>query len=78
MDLASHPLFQNVGSFNGHMMVVDLELIKQKTFEKLFFQEYEPTNGSDTRQGQFRAKIGLKLKYPQAFGYAYDLQQINA
>lgn len=78
LDLASHPLFKNVTSFNGHMMVVDLELIKQKTFEKLFFQEYEPVNGSDTRQGQFRAKLGLKLKYPAAFGYAYDLQQINA
>lgn len=78
LDLASHPLFKNVASFNGHMMVVDLEMIKQKTFEKLFFQEYEPTNGSDTRQGQFRAKIGLKMKYPAAFGYAYDLQLINA
>lgn len=77
LDLASHPLLKNVTSYNGHMFVVDLELICQKTFEKLFFQEYEPTNGSDTRQGQFRAKLGLKLKFPQAFGYAYDLQKIN-
>lgn len=77
LDLAAHPLFKNVSSYNGTMMVVDLELIVQKTFEKLFFQEYEPTNGSDTRQGQFRAKLGLKMKFPAAFGYAYNLQQIN-
>lgn len=78
VDLASHPLFKNVPSFNGHMFVVDLELVKQKTFEPLFFQQYEPTNGSDTLQGQFRAKLGLKLKFPAAFGYAYDLQKITA
>jgi Family of unknown function (DUF5309) len=78
IDLASHPLFKNVSYYNGHMFVVDLELITQKTFEKLFFQEYEPTNGSDSRQGQFRGKLGLKLKFPAAFGYAYNLQQINA
>lgn len=78
LDLASHPLFKNVTAYNGSMVVVDLELIKQKTFEPLFFQEYEPVNGSDTRQGQFRAKLGLKLKFPAAFGYAYDLQLINA
>lgn len=78
LDLASHPLFKNVSAYNGHMMVVDLELIVQKTFEKLFFQEYEPTNGSDTRQGQFRGKLGLKMKFPAAFGYATNLQTINA
>lgn len=76
LDLVSHPLFKNVASYNGHMMVVDLELITQKTFEKLFFENYAPTNGSDTRQGQFRAKLGLKLKFPAAFGYAYDLNFI--
>jgi hypothetical protein len=78
LDLASHPLLQTVPNFNGNMVVVDLQLIKQKTFEPLFFQEYEPTNGSDTLQGQFRAKLGLKLKFAKAFGYATNLQTINA
>lgn len=77
LDLASHPLFKNVTAYNGNMFAVDLELLVQKTFEKLFFQEYEPTNGSDTRQGQFRAKLGLKLKFPAAFGYATNLQLIT-
>jgi len=78
VDLASHPLFKNIPSYNGTMMVVDLELICQKTFEKLFFQEYEPTNGSDTRQGQFRAKLGIKQKFPAAFGYANNISRIVA
>ena len=29
--------------------------------------------GSDTLQGQFRAKLGIKMKNPQAFGYATNL-----
>ncbi len=78
IDLCSHPLFKNIPQYNGHMFVVDLELVAQKTFEPLFFQEYEPTNGSDSRQGQFRAKLGLKQKFPAAFGYATDLQRITA
>lgn len=77
LDLASHPLFKNVSAYNGYMVAVDLELICQKTFEPLFFQQYEPTQGSDTLQGQFRAKLGLKMKFPAAFGYAYNLQLIT-
>ena len=77
IDLASHPLFKSIPAFNGHMMVVDLELICQKIFEPLFFEKYAPTNGSDTLQGQFRAKLGIKMKNPQAFGYATNLQKIN-
>jgi hypothetical protein len=78
IDLCTEPLFKTIPTFNGHMMVIDLELIKQKTFEPLFFEQYAPTPGSDTLQGQFRAKLGIKMKNPQAFGYATNLWKINA
>ena len=78
IDLCTEPLFKTISSFNGHMVVIDLELIKQKTFEPLFFEQYAPTPGSDTLQGQFRAKLGIKMKNPQAFGYATNLWKINA
>lgn len=78
LSMASHPLFKNVSVYNDWGFVIDLQLIKQKTMEPLFFQEYEPTNGQDAWQGQFRAKLGLKQKYPEAFAYCYDLQKINA
>ncbi len=77
--LASHPLFKNYSALLGDWaFVVDLQLIVQKEMEPLFFQEYEPTNGADAWQGQFRFKGGLKEKFPEAFGYAYDLEKINA
>lgn len=78
ISLASHPIFKNISILNDWAFVVDLQLIVQKVLEPLFFQEYEPTNGADAWQGQFRAKLGLKLKNPEAFGYAYDLSLINA
>jgi len=78
IDLCTEPLFKTIPTFNGHMIVIDLELIKQKTFEPLFFEQYAPTPGSDTLQGQFRAKLGIKMKNPQAFGYATNFQKINA
>ena len=77
IDLCSHPLFKTIPAYNGHMVVVDLELIAQKTFEPLFFEQYAATNGADTLQGQFRAKLGIKMKNPQAFGYATNLWKIN-
>lgn len=78
ISLASHPLFQSIIMLQDYAFVIDLQLLKQKVLEPLFFQEYEPTNGADAWQGQFRAKLGLKQKDPQAFGYAYDLSKINA
>ena len=78
LSLAAHPMFQEITSLSGWMFALDLKHIVQKTMEPLFFQEFEPTNGADSWQGQFRAKLGLKLKNPEAFGYAYDLQKINA
>lgn len=78
LSLASHPLFSTIDTLNDWAFVVDLKLIVQKILEPLFFQEYEPTNGQDAWQGQFRAKLGLKQKFPAAFGYAYNFSQINA
>lgn len=78
LSLTMHPLFKNDISKNGFMAVVDLKLIWQKIMEPLFFQEYEPVNGQDAWQGQFRAKLGIKQKYPEAFGYATNLQLITA
>lgn len=78
LSLASHPLFKNVSTFSDWGFVVDLQLIVQKVMEPLFFQEYEPVNGQDAWQGQFRAKLGLKQKFPAAFGYCYDFSKINA
>jgi hypothetical protein len=76
--MASHPLFKNNVLLNDWGFVIDLQLIVQKVMEPLFFQEYEPTNGQDAWQGQFRAKLGIKMKFPQAFGYCYDFSKINA
>lgn len=78
LSLASHPLFKNVTTLNDWGFAIDLQLITQKVMEPLFFQEYEPTNGQDAWQGQFRAKLGLKQKFPQAFAYCYGFSKINA
>lgn len=78
LSLASHPLFKNNVLLNDWGFIIDLQLIVQKVMEPLFFQEYEPTNGQDAWQGQFRAKLGLKQKFPQAFGYCYDFSKITA
>lgn len=78
LSMAMHPLMKNDVNLQGHMIVADLALVKLKVMEKLHYQEFEPTNGTDAYQGQFRAKLGLMQQYPGAFGYAYDLQEINA
>lgn len=78
LSMAMHPLFGNNPIYNDWGFVIDLQLIVQKIMEPLFFQEYEPVNGQDAWQGQFRAKLGLKQKFPEAFGYCYDLQKITA
>ena len=58
--------------------MVDLQLIKQKVMEPLFLEPNIQLPGQDSYQEQFRAKLGLKLKFPAAFGYAYNLQKIYA
>ena len=60
------------------MFVIDLQMIVQKVMEPLFLETNIQTPGQDSYQEQFRAKLGLKQKFPQAFGYAYDLQLITA
>lgn len=78
VSLAMHPLLKNDLNYQTYAIAVDLALVKLKVMEKLHFQEFEPTNGTDAYQGQFRAKLGLMQQYIGAFGYAYGLQQINA
>lgn len=78
LSMASHPLFKNNSIMNDWGFIIDLQMIVQKVMEPLFFQEYEPTNGQDAWQGQFRAKLGIKQKFPQAFGYCYGFSKINA
>jgi hypothetical protein len=78
LSLAMHPLFKEIGSYNDWMIIVDLALIVQKVMEPLFLEPNIQTPGSDSYMEQFRAKYGLKLKFAEAFGYAYGLQKINA
>lgn len=78
VSLAMHPLLKNDLNYQSYAIAVDLALVKLKVMEKLHFQEFEPTNGTDAYQGQFRGKLGLMQQYIGAFGYAYGLQQINA
>jgi hypothetical protein len=78
LSLAMHPLFKEIGSYNDWMIVVDLALIVQKVMEPLFLEPNIQTPGADSYMEQFRSKYGLKLKFAEAFGYAYGLQKINA
>lgn len=74
--LAMHPLMCNDLNFQDHAIAVDLGLVRMKVMEKLHFQAFEPTNGTDAFQGQFRAKLGLFQQFAEAGGYAYGLQKI--
>ena len=77
LSLAMHPLFKEISVYNDWMIVVDLALIVQKVMEPLFLEPNIQTPGADAYMEQFRAKYGLKLKFAEAFGYAYGLQKIN-
>jgi hypothetical protein len=77
LDLAMHPLLKEVTTFNDWMVVADLGLIVQKVMEPLFLEPNIQTPGTDQYQEQFRAKYGIKLKFPQAFGYAKNFSKIN-
>lgn len=78
LSLAFHPLFRDAVALQSSAFVVDLQLIKQKVMEPLFLEPNIQLPGQDSYQEQFRAKLGLKLKFPAAFGYAYNLSKIIA
>lgn len=78
LSLAFHPLFKDIPTYNDYMVVVDLAHVVQKTFEPLFLESNIQTPGVDAYQEQYRAKLGLKVKFPQAHGYAYGLRKITA
>jgi Family of unknown function (DUF5309) len=78
LDLAFHPALKEISTFTSWMFVVDLAHVIQKTMEPLFLEPNIQLPGSDSYQEQFRAKLGLKLRFAEAFGYAYNLTQINA
>lgn len=78
LDLAFHPLLKEISTLTDWMFVVDLAHVMQKTMEPLFLEPNIQTPGQDSYKEQFRAKLGLKLRFAEAFGYAYDLAKINA
>jgi hypothetical protein len=78
LDLAFHPLLKEVSTLTDWTFVVDLAHVMQKTMEPLFLEPNIQTPGQDSYKEQFRAKLGLKLRFAEAFGYAYDLAKITA
>lgn len=78
LDLAFHPALKEIPTFSDWMFVVDLAHIMQKTMEPLFLEPNIQTPGQDSYKEQFRAKLGLKLRFADAFGYAHSLQKITA
>ena len=77
LDLAFHPALKELPNFQSWMFVVDLAHVMQKTLEPLFLEPNIQTPGQDAYQEQFRAKLGLKLRFANAFGYAYNLTKIT-
>lgn len=76
INLAFHPLLKEIPSYADWMFVVDLAHVIQKTQEPLFLEPNIQTPGQDSYKEQFRAKLGLKLRFAEAFGYAYSLSKI--
>lgn len=77
VDLAMHPLFKELSEYNDWAFVIDLAMVVQKVMEPLFLEPNIQTPGQDSYQEQFRAKLGLKLKFAACFGYAYDFSKIT-
>lgn len=77
LDLAFHPLLKEISTLTDWLFVVDLAHVMQKTMEPLFLEPNIQTPGQDSYKEQFRAKLGLKLRFAEAFGYAYDLAKIT-
>lgn len=76
LDLAFHPALKEIPNYADWMFTVDLAHVMQKTMEPLFLEPNIQTPGQDSYKEQFRAKLGLKLRFANAFGYAYGLQKI--
>lgn len=77
LDMSMHPLFKEITPLNDWGFVVDLSLVVQKVMEPLFLEPNVQTPGKDSYEEQFRAKYGLKLKFAEAFAYAYDFSKIT-
>lgn len=76
LSLTQHPLFREAVGQQGTIFAVDLPLMVQKVYEKLFLEDNIQSNGNDSYKEQFRAKLGLKLKFPNAFGVAQNITNI--
>lgn len=77
LSLAFHPLLREIPQLNSWMFVVDLPLLVQKTFEPLFLEPDIQTPGNDSYKEQYRAKLGLKLKFANAFGVATNFATLQ-
>ena len=77
LSLTQHPLFREAVGQQGTIFAVDLPLMVQKVYEKLFLEDNIQSNGNDSYKEQFRAKLGLKLKFPNAFGVAQNVTSIT-
>lgn len=77
LNLAFHPLLKEIPTYTSWMFVVDLAHVVQKTMEPLFLEPNIQTPGQDSYKEQFRAKLGLKLRFANAFGYARNLQLLK-
>jgi len=78
LDLAFHPLLKEISTLTDWLFAVDLAHVMQKTMEPLFLEPNIQTPGQDSYKEQFRAKLGLKLRFAEAFGYAFDLAKITS
>lgn len=78
LELTLHPLFNTMSAHQGSIFVVDMANVVQKEMEPLFLEANIQERGTDAYKEQFRAKLGLKLKFAQAFGYAYNFEKITS
>lgn len=76
LDLAMHPLFREISSLRDWGFLIDLAHIKQKTMEPLFLEPNVQLPGDDSYKEQYRAKLGLKLKFANAFAYVAGFQKL--
>ena len=76
--LTQHPLMREAVGLTKAMFIVDVGMLVQKTFEKLFLEPNIQNFGQDSYKEQYRAKLGLKMKFPQAFGVAIGVTAFTA
>lgn len=77
VNLAFHPLMKEAVGYNDVAVGIDLSHVVQKTFEPLFLEPNVQTPGNDSYKEQYRAKLGLKLRFSNAFGYASQFASIT-